>query len=336
MFVKRTLMNEATDTPDAAAPASATVVDTTLSEPAAENAAPDAAAAAPTEEAPAEEELAPVDGDEVLEALAAMDGISRQQAPQQPQGLDPNSLARLVAEAQSKTLEPLVAQSRAVNELLATAARQQQQAQMQARIPQPPGEGATLADYHAYQQKLMQYHGQQTQQSVAGIAQQLRQEMQQTLEPLLGQLRQQAAQQQAESRQAALRQATEALAARPGYEYLRQPMKAAIVHALYNQVKGQGVSFQQVAQELAQEFGLAKPSQQAQASAVRQAATQSLGAARARVAGRQVLPGKGSSTGPKGATMGAVAKAKASGMWDALPDDLKEYKMSQDKQKGLI
>ena len=336
MFLKRTLMNEAVDTPDGAAPASDTVVDTTVPDEAAvADTDPDVAVPPVAEEAPAEE-AAPADGDEVLEALAAMDGIGRQQAPQQSQGFDPNSLARMIAEAQSKTLDPLVQQSRAVNELLATAARQQQQAQMQARIPQPPGEGATIADYHAYQQKMLQYHGQQTQQSVAGIAQQLRQEMQQTLEPLLGQLRQQAAQQQAESRRAALQNATETLAQRPGYEYLRQPMKAAIAHALYNQVRGQGVSFQQLAQELAQEFGLAKPSQQAQASAVRQAATQSLGAARQRVAGRQVLPGKGSSNGPKGATMGAVAKAKASGMWDSLPEDLKSYKMSQDKQKGLI
>lgn len=278
----------------------------------------------------------PDDVDAALAALASIDGVGQRAAPPaQPNSLDPDRLAQIIAQAQAKSMEPLVQQNRAVNALLQQAAQAQQAARVAASLPKPPGENATLADITGYQNQMLQYHQQQSANQMREIAQALRAEMQQTLNPLLGQLQQQAAQAQAQQRQQAVAAATAALAAKPGFEFMRSPMKASIVRSLYEQVKGQGLTFQQVAEEFAQEFGFAKPAAQAQAAVARKSSANALQAARARTASRQVLPGKGSSTGAKGAAMGAVAKAKASGMWDVLSPELQQYKILQDRKQGL-
>lgn len=277
----------------------------------------------------------PDDVDAALAALASLDGLGQRPAPAPQNSLDPDRLAQIIAQAQAKSMEPLVQQNRAVNALLQQAAQAQQAARVAASLPKPPGENATLADITGYQNQMLQYHQQQSANQMREIAQALRAEMQQTLNPLLGQLQQQAAQAQAQQRQQAVAAATAALAAKPGFEFMRSPMKASIVRSLYEQVKGQGLTFQQVAEEFAQEFGFAKPAAQAQAAVARKSSANALQAARARTASRQVLPGKGSSTGAKGAAMGVVAKAKASGMWDALSPELQAYKELQDRKQGL-
>ncbi len=306
--------------------------------PSAEDTDPDAAQVPASEEPALDAQSADPaqdDTDAALAALASLDGVGQPAEPAAPSGLDPERLAQVIAQAQAKSMEPLIQQNRAVNALLQQAAQAQQAARVAASLPKPPGENATLADITGYQNQMLQYHQQQSANQMREIAQALRAEMQQTLNPLLGQLQQQAAQAQAQQRQQAVAAATAALAAKPGFEFMRSPMKASIVRALYEQVKGQGLTFQQVAEEYAREHGFAKPTAPAQAAQSRKAATGALQAARARTATRQVLPGKGSSTGAKGAQMGAVAKAKALGLWDSLSPELQQYKEYQDRKQGL-
>lgn len=337
MFKVHQLMNEATETPDGAAPADdgpalppafagqaeIDAAEAASAAPADDAAAPAQEAAPAAEEPAAEQEQAPAGDDPAaaaLEALHALEGRHQQAAPQA--GLSPDAIAVAVQRA----VEAAPA-NRMVMEALA---RQQQMAQAAAR-PQPPGPDGTAADWARFAEASVSYTAQQQQTA-----------FQKQLAPITQALesmqRAQVAQQreaQAQRYEQALGASLNALAQKPENAWLAAgppavvATKQAIIRTVYERARG-SMTLPQVVAEVAATFGVKGPAPQQAAVAARAAQNTALKAQRQQVKTVPVAPSKGSRGGS--APRGKEAQYRANGMWDSLGPDMQELYRQQDRR----
>ena len=344
-----TLQAEATDTPDAAAPASSEAEEMfvpaaaasptppqTDDEPAADDpvadavAASDAAGASDAEDHADEEEQGFFDP--ALEQLAALDGFQPPQPAAQaaPQALPPQDLAAAVAAA---------IENSPASRMVAAAFQQQQQQARAASMPKPPpplGPDATPAEATAYSEQVSAYYAhlseRRIQETVAPIQDQVQQ--------LVQVIRQQQVQQQQQARAAALDAGISSIAKRPGYQWMARGPDGTpsagelLVRTVYEKARGQ-MTLEQVAAHMnewaRQQFAPAavgKPA--AVPKPVAQAAA--LADKRAKARAMPLAPGKGARASTK---KGLVAKHQDAGTWSKLPAEMQAYYKQMDRKAGL-
>jgi hypothetical protein len=340
MFKHTLLMNEATDTPDAAAPADdgpalppafagQEEIDAEMA--AAEPAPAEGDGGKPAAVEPAvEAEAPPPDeqqqgGDDpaaaALEALHALEGRNHQQA-QQSQAFTPEVIARAVQSA---------VEASPANRLVQEALARQQAQQAAAARPQPPGPDGTAADWARFAEASVAYTASQQQNA---FQRQLAPIMQ-SLQTMQRAQQQQQAVAQAERYEQALSASLNALAQKPDNAWLTSgtpavvATKQAIIRAVYERARG-SMTLPQVVAEVAATFGVRGPAPQAVAAQSRTASTTALKAQRAQVKNVPVAPSKGSRAGS--APRGKEATFRSNGMWDALSPDMQELYRQQDRR----
>lgn len=344
MFIRtQPLQTEATDTPDAAAPADEMFVPESAAsptppaaddeEPAADPvadavAASDEAGAAEAEE-PSEQEQ--VYADPALEHLAALDGFQttqhQQVAPQAPPQQD---LAAAVAAA--------IENSPASRMVAAALQAQQQQARAASmpKAPQPLGPDATPAEATAYSEQVAAYYAalseRRIQETVAPIQNQVQQ--------LVQVIRQQQVQQQQQARAAALDAGISSIAKRPGYQWMARGADGSpsvgelLVRTAYEKARGQ-MTLEQVALHMnewaRQQFA---PAAAGKPAAVPKPVAQAAALAdkRAKARAMPLAPGKGARASSK---KGLVAKHQDAGTWARLPAEMQAYYKQMDRKAGL-
>lgn len=336
MTTRHVFMNEATETPDAAAPA-----DDSISLPpafagqeeidaaagvAAEPSAEDGAEPAPEAQAaadPAAESAPDAGEDPALAALEELHALEGRQAPQQARPeLTPDLLATAVARA---------VENSPANRLIQEAMYRQQQQAQAARAPQPPGPDSTAADWAKYAEASVAYTTQvqsaQFQKQLAPITQALQEMRQQTQ-------RQELAQRQ-ERYENALQTSLQALAQKPENAWMQAGdpnvvgTKQAIIRTLYERARG-SMTLPQVVAEVARTFGVARPGPAVAANTARTNATAALKAQRAAVKTVPVAPSKGGSRAS--APRGKEDHYRSKGMWDSLGPDLQALYREQDRR----
>lgn len=270
----------------------------------------------------------PVPGAEVedpaADALAALaqfeQPAAQPQVQQQPGGLDPRVFAQAVREAVDSSPQA---------RLVAEALQRQQQMAATPRPPQEPGPDGTVADWQRYTAQVTDYA---VRSAVAPLANQM-QQLQQAFGGQLQQLQQtfqrqqQVAQQQAYA--STLNNAIDGLSKRPSYAWLNEdPLRAEMVKLAYERGRGHGISLEQAAESIGRSFGMLPAPPQQRAQQTREASTAALAAKRARPAA--VRPAAGGKAPP--ARMTNEERMKKNGLWDALPDDMKQLHRMRDRR----
>ena len=291
-------------------------------EEAAQDAPPEVPAVDPvvaTEEQPAEDPAA-----EALAALAAFEGrAAPAPEPQQPAGMDPRVFAQAVREAVEAS-----PQARLVSEVLA---RQAAVAQAP-RPPQEPGPDATVADWQRYSAQAADFA---VRSAVAPLQQQMN-HLHQTFGTQLQQIQQTFQQQAEHTRQQQYRQtldnALAAVAQKPSYAWLQEdPLRAEMVKMAYERARGApGITLEKVVEHIGRSFGMLPPAPQQVAQQNRAAATTALAAKRAAAKAAPVRPAAGGKAPPARQTQ--EEKLRKAGLWDALPDDMKELNRMRDRR----
>jgi hypothetical protein len=209
--------------------------------------------------------------------------------------------------------------------LLLQSAKQNQAARLAAAAPKMPDPAtATYEQMAAWSQQALSFQQEQMKSQFSELLQSQQQQMLNEFRSSVAKLEQ--AQQEAaqQARANAYANAVNALAARPGMQWLRDPTKQAILSVVYERASGSGMTLSQVASELAKSFGLApQATPKVAAAAQRNASTLALKDARSKVANSKApSPGAGGKAGVAKKT--PMEKLKANGLWEHLPSDMKQ------------